>query len=122
MTGDAALAREAAGAIERAMTRAGRAPELLAELGESLHAAGEDERAFPVYRELSNATRPDDARTRSLHWLAWGRMLQILAKNNADGSRSATIRAQAERLRLVDPELGGSPHRERIKGAVKSAE
>lgn len=119
MTGDEALAREAAGAIERAMTKAGRAPELLAELGEALHASGEDERAFPVYRELSNVTRPDDARTRGLHWLAWGRMLGILAQNNADGSRSATIRAQAERLRLIDAELGGSPHRERIEDALK---
>lgn len=121
MTGDAKSARDAAAALEDVMSRAGRAPELLAELGEALHAAGDDQRAFGVYRELANATRPDDARTGTLHWLAWGRMLQILAANNDDGSRSATIKAQAERLRLIDPGLGGSPHRERIEGAAKSA-
>jgi hypothetical protein len=121
MTGDPALARESAATLETVMTRAGRSPELLAELAEALHASDQDERAFPIYRELSNATRADNPRTRGLYWLAWGRMLTILANNNADGSRSATIRAQVERLRLVDPTLGGEPHKARIEAAATSA-
>ncbi len=121
MTGDSALARESAATLETVMARAGRSPELLAELAEALHASDQDERAFLVYRELSNATRADNPRTRAMHWLAWGRMLTILADNNADGSRTATIRAQTERLRLVDPTLGGEPHKARIEAALKSA-
>jgi hypothetical protein len=121
MTADPALARESAATLETVLARAGRSPELLAELAEALHASDQDERAFPVYRELSNATRADNPRTRSMYWLAWGRMLTILADNNADGSRTATIRAQTERLRLIDPALGGEPHKGRIEAAAKSA-
>ncbi len=121
MTGDPTLARESATTLETVMARVGRSPEMLAELAEALHASDQDQRAFPIYRELSNATRADNPRTRALYWLAWGRMLTILADNNADGSRSATIRAQAERLRLVDPTLGGEPSASRIEAALESA-
>lgn len=120
--GDADAAREGAATIERVMQRVGRTPELLAEYAEALRVADDQARAFGAYRELSNATRPDDPRTRTFHWLAWGRMLEILASQNTDGARSATIRAQGERLRLIDPSLGGRPHRERIERALESAQ
>ncbi|MBX3353392.1 MAG: hypothetical protein KF684_10720 [Phycisphaeraceae bacterium] len=119
--GDADAARESAASIERVMQRVGRVPELLAEYAEALRVAGDQPRAFGAYRELSNATRPDDPRTRAFHWLAWGRMLEILSAQNSDGTRSATIRAQGERLRLIDPSLGGPPHRGRIERAIESA-
>ena len=121
LTGETNNAAEAAAILEGVMARAGRSPDLLADYAESLLAAGDAPRAFGAFRELSGATRPEDVRSRTFHWQAWGRMLEILSAQNADGARSPTIRAQVERLRLVDPNLGGQPHRGRIERALDSA-
>lgn len=121
LTGEPNDAAEGAAILEGVMARAGRSPDLLADYAEALLVAKDQARAFGAYRELSTITRPEDLRTRAFHWLAWGRMLEILAAQNADGARSQTIRAQVERLRLVDPDLGGQPHRQRIERALEGA-
>ncbi len=68
-------------------------------------------------KPVPDATDPAPTRIPEF-WHAWTLMIEILADNNSDGSRSGVIRANAARLRAVDDTLGGEPWRSRIDDAL----
>lgn len=67
---------------------------------ETLRAAGNDTAAFAVYREIAADTAFADPGGRDF-WRAWTRMLEILARQNEDGSRTETIAREIARLRAM---------------------
>lgn len=93
-------------ALGRAMLRGGDAAGAFAEL----RAAAD---LFAQVPPPPGAARPEG------FWFAWTLMLEILAGQNADGSRSAVIRSQIAHLELIDPGLGGEPWATRI-GRVRA--
>ncbi len=66
-------------------------------LGETLLAAGDDAGAFARFRALAEAER-DPALPGRGALIAWTRMLEILSRQNTDGSRTAQIQREAARL------------------------
>lgn len=60
---------------------------------------GRSAEAFAVYRDVVATTAPEDRGTRQ-YWHASMRMLEVLAAQNADGSRTAPIAREIRRLRL----------------------
>lgn len=75
--------------------------DLLRGLGEAAVGAGKDEDAFAAFKQLAadHEARRDYSRP---YWHAWTRMVEILSRQNADGSRTDTIRREAARLELLD--------------------
>ena len=71
--------------------------------------------AFEELRELSARIDASGNYT-STYWQAWALMLESIAKNGSPRDRSEAVRHLA-RLQLIDPELGGSPWRERLHDA-----
>lgn len=92
--------------LEPAITKFGVTRGLGAALATGLMGTGDAERAFSIARDIVEASRVLDAHD-ELYWRAWTIMLDILERQNSDGSRSDAIRAQLARLRLEDPALGG---------------
>lgn len=81
--------------VEAAPTR-----DLLRGLGEAKLRGGREADAFAAFKRL--AEDPDGAREQSREsWHAWTRMVEILARQNTDGSRSADIRRELARLRAL---------------------
>lgn len=77
----------------------------------------EHAKAFTTLREAADRLEgaPGTTARDPAFWAAWAEMLAILQTLNTDGSRSADIRVQIQRLELLDPALGGPPHAEAIK-------
>lgn len=69
---------------------------------ESRLALGADQEAFARFREIVTAA---DADTSTDVWLAWTRMMEILARHNDGGARSAEIRREIARLRTLESAL-----------------
>lgn len=69
-------------------------------LGEAWLAAGEDERAFGVYRQLALDLEADDPRAYE-YWASYARMLEILERKNEMGGRSVEMRREIDRLRAL---------------------
>ena len=69
-------------------------------LGEAWLTAGEDERAFGVYRQLALDLEADDPRAYE-YWAAYARMLEILERKNEMGARSVEMRREIDRLRAL---------------------
>lgn len=69
-------------------------------LGEAWLAAGEDERAFGVYRQLALDLEADDPRAYE-YWASYARMLEILERKNEMGTRSVEMRREIDRLRAL---------------------
>ncbi|TVQ75927.1 MAG: hypothetical protein EA380_09750, partial [Phycisphaeraceae bacterium] len=69
-------------------------------LGEAWLTAGEDERAFGVYRQLALDLEADDPRAYE-YWAAYARMLEILERKNEMGTRSVEMRREIDRLRAL---------------------
>lgn len=69
----------------------------------------------PLDSEPSSVERP------AYYWRAWATTLEYLRADDADGSRDAAIRAQARRLELLDPNMGGPETGARIRRARDSA-
>jgi hypothetical protein len=86
---------------------------------EALLALGRRPDAFALYRDVAAALEETD-RAAPAYWRAWSRMLEILAQENEDGTRTASIRARLGQLRAIDPGLGGEPHRRRMEGVERS--
>jgi tetratricopeptide (TPR) repeat protein len=63
-------------------------------------AKGEDQEAFARFRGIVSAADPDAS-----PWFAWTRMMEILARHNEDGKRSAEIRREIARLRTLQSAL-----------------
>lgn len=62
---------------------------------------------------LDNA--PSSAKRPAYYWQAWATTLEYLQADNADGARDDAIRAQARRLELLDPGMGGRDTADRIR-------
>jgi len=79
----------------------------------------------PTSEDLLRAN-PDDepslARAHDTFWHAWTLILETLAEQNADGSRTGAISARVAWLRQIDPGLGGAPWRARIEQAPGSGQ
>lgn len=77
----------------------------------------EPAKAFTTLREAADRLEgaPGTTARDPAFWAAWAEMLTILQTLNTDGSRSADIRVQIQRLELLDPALGGPPHADAIK-------
>jgi len=71
-------------------------------LGEARLMTGDDEGAFAVFREI--VARAEDEKGADV-WIAWTRMLEILARRNEDWARTAEIRRQIARLRALPSAL-----------------
>lgn len=65
-------------------------------------AGGDDQQAFARFREIVASV--DNESSADL-WFAWTRMLEILARNNDDGRRTAEIRREIARLRTLQSAL-----------------
>jgi hypothetical protein len=83
-------------------------------LGRAQLASGDSAGAFSTLRALAQGLEPLRPLPREF-WHAWSVLLGILAGQNADGSRSDTIRVQIKCLETLDPDLGGVPWRARIE-------
>lgn len=65
-------------------------------------AKGEDQEAFARFRGIVSTADPDASPDA---WFAWTRMMEILARHNEDGKRSAEIRREIARLRTLQSAL-----------------
>ncbi len=99
IAGDAGAA---AARFRACIETSGRRVDLLRGLGESLIASGDDAGAFACFRDIAAAAAPTGETARD-HFHAWARMLEVLVRQNADGSKSATIAREARRLMLLKP-------------------
>jgi hypothetical protein len=114
-------AKAAAAMFGRCIAASGKRVDLMRGLGESHIAAGDDAAAFGVFRDISSATAPEGENARD-HFHAWARMLEVLARQNADGSKSALIARESRRLMLLNPAATCPECAERIKNASDAAE
>lgn len=73
---------------------------------------GQTRSAFEALRELSTRIDASGNRT-STYWQSWALMLEAIASQGDASERQDALRHIA-RLQLIDPELGGSPWRDRI--------
>ncbi len=70
--------------------------------GEALLRSGAEAQAFAVFRTLANGLSASaEMRATREHWHAWARMLEILERQNEDGSRSQAITDAVRRLRAL---------------------
>lgn len=76
---------------------------------------GQTRSAFEALRELSARIDASGNRT-STYWQSWTLMLEAIAQQGDSNERRDATRHIA-RLKLIDPELGGSPWRDRINDA-----
>lgn len=77
--------------------------------------AGKKVEAFGVLNSVAARQDASDDRN-DTYWQAWALMLETIAKGGTADDRSSA-RAHITRLKLVDPQLGGSPWKERIARA-----
>lgn len=111
---------EAARVLE-SVVRASGPPDRALDLAAARRGAGDDAESFALLRDLTE--RLERASDRSDHfWRAWTLMLEILAARNDDGTRTDAIRRELQRLRLIDPDLGGPPWAERLGRVAESIE
>lgn len=94
--------KQAAELFSKAMTPGTRTVSLLRGLGESCLASGDDARAFAAFRDISSGLRPEGDGARD-YFHSWVRMLEVLSRQNADGSKRETIAREVRRLRLLSP-------------------
>ncbi|MCA9303129.1 MAG: hypothetical protein KC996_03300 [Phycisphaerales bacterium] len=77
--------------------------------------AGKKMEAFGILNSIAARQDASDDRN-DTYWQAWALMLETIARSGTRDDRSAA-RTHITRLRLVDPQLGGSPWKERITRA-----
>lgn len=95
------------------MQAGGRQIDLLRGLGEAKLASGDDAGAFTAFREVATLLEAQPHKDRN-YWHAWTRMLQILARQNADGSRSDTILRETRRLKALGDDATARAYLQRI--------
>lgn len=101
-TDDADTLRKAATAATEALARVKEPADRvwLSIIGaEAALRTGDDADAFGMFRTIVGATAPEDRSARA-YWHASMRMLEILSRQNADGSRTPAIAREIRRLRL----------------------
>ncbi|MAO20098.1 MAG: hypothetical protein CMJ35_12280 [Phycisphaerae bacterium] len=74
--------------------------------------------AFSELRNLSDRIDASGNRT-STYWQSWTLMLEAIAKDGSSDERREALRHLA-RLQLIDPELGGSPWKQRLQDAQET--
>ncbi|MFM9957114.1 MAG: hypothetical protein ACKVZJ_03495 [Phycisphaerales bacterium] len=111
-------AKDAAALFERATQGAGKRVDLLVARGEAMIAAGDDASAFSVFRDVA-AAAPPRGEYAGAYFHAWARMLEILSRQNADGSKTETIRREARRLMLLEPGKACPECAAKIEAAAK---
>lgn len=86
-------------------------------------AAGDDAAAFALLRSAAMDLEPgivaDPPPSPDVHdtfWHAWTLMAEILGRSHDDRAR---LLLHIRRLRTIDPDLGGSPWRQRIEASVR---
>lgn len=104
---------QAATLFDSMMQSGGRQIDLLRGLGEAKLASGDDAGAFTAFREVATLLEAQPHKDRN-YWHAWTRMLQILARQNADGSRSDTIMREARRLKALGDDATARSYLQRI--------
>jgi hypothetical protein len=114
-------ASAASAMFKRCIAASGKRVDLMRGLGESLVAAGDDAAAFGAFRDVSTATAAVGENARD-HFHAWARMLEILSRQNTDGSKSALIARESRRLMLLNPATNCAECAERIKAVADAAE
>lgn len=82
---------------------------------EALRAIGQDEAAFALYRTVVQRLETDGEVSDPDYWRCWSRMLGILGAQEATARNDEVILVQINRLKLIDPALGGDPHKRRIE-------
>ncbi len=65
---------------------------------------------------------PSSAKRPAYYWRAWATVLEYLRADGADGKNDVAVRAQARRLELLDPAMGGPATAERIRRARDDAQ
>ncbi len=78
---------------------------------------GRDEEGFGLLRDLASSLELSEPRPAEF-WLAWTLMLEVLAEQGAE--RSGVVRTHVQRLRLLDPGLGGRVYAARIERVERS--
>ena len=104
--------------IRRAREQKSPTTELELTRAQTLLRLGQTRAAFSALRELSERIDASGRRT-STYWQAWAMMLESVASHGDPGDRSEAL-GHIARLSLIDPDLGGSPWRERITDARKT--
>jgi hypothetical protein len=90
-------------------------------LARALILTGDGPGAFTHLRQVAaslDAPVPGGPVRAEAFWHSWTLMLELLAGQNRDGSRSGQIRAQIKRLQTIDAGLGGEPWKSRILKAA----
>ena len=81
---------------------------------EALLALARDAEAFAIYRRLAEGAEARADRS-DVFWRSWSRLLEIIRRQDATRQRAEEIEREIRRLRIIDPRLGGDPHRRRIE-------
>lgn len=94
-------------------------------MGRAQRATGDADGAFATLRTLADELDHDpvsgaEPKRPEAFWAAWAEMLEILATQNADGARTASMRLQINRLALIDAAFGGGAPGTRI-GVVRDS-
>jgi hypothetical protein len=110
------LAREPEAALAE-LSGAVRTPAATLARAEALFALARDAEAFALYRDLADAAEASGEHA-DRFWRSWSRMLQIIQRQ--DPSRQEEIAREIRRLRIIDPALGGDPHRRRLESLLKA--
>ncbi len=98
LAGDAS----SAAAIFRSLSEnAAPTADLLRATGEAALAMNDDEAAFAAFKRLAADLESRKEHTRD-YWHSWTRMIEILARQNSDGSRTDTIRRETARLEALE--------------------
>ncbi len=114
----AGKAVDAAPLFERAIGGSGRRIDLVRGLAESKLRTGDDAGAFGLFREITTAAQPGGDHARD-YFHAWARMLEILKRQNTDGTRGELISREVNRLRLLEPARFCPTCAERIEAAAR---
>lgn len=118
LSGDA---KSAAEQFRSCIAASGKRIDLLRGLGESLIQSSDDTGAFAAFRDISAAASASGETARD-HFQAWARMLEILQRQNADGSKSAMIARESRRLMQLNPAAACEECAQIIEAAGRAAE
>ena len=93
--------------------------------GEAFLASGSPSNAYVLFQSVADTLGSRGQTDDPDFWRSWSRMLEILAdqpQEPAPGQPARddeAIRVQINRLRLIDPALGGEPHKRRIEAVER---
>jgi len=87
---------------------------------EAFHAMDRPVAAFPLYRSVMQRLEASGETGDPDYWRCWAGMLEILAAREGEERDVEALIVQINRLRLIDPALGGEPHRSRIEAVERA--